>query len=178
MNEVRDLCEQYGLDDVTVFDDVQKKEIKDKVWELGRRRIWRESVKNRRVPFNRHYLKSPKLYMRRNRRESRLFFAFRIGELQFKDSRRGEFTKSHGDTNCFMEGCEEPDSLKHVMRCPKYPDELKFRLTDYNYDPYEQNEFIEYLKKLDSYRMYKFNLPIVFRPSLRKRLERELKPKG
>ena len=30
MNEVRDLCDKYGLDDVTVFDAVEKTEIKEK----------------------------------------------------------------------------------------------------------------------------------------------------
>ena len=175
MNEVRDLCEKYSLDDVTVFDDVSKERIKRNVWELGRMNLWDESVKNRRVPFNRTYIKTPKPYMRRNRYESRLFFAFRIGELQFKDYRRGEFTKIFGDTKCFAPRCQSPDTLEHVMRCSGYPSDLRFELTNYNYDPIEQEEFIQYLKRLDGYRASKYNLPVIYRPSLKKRLEREVR---
>ena len=175
MNEVRELCEYYDLDDVTVFDAVSKKEIKEKVCELGRRKLWRESVKNRRVPFNRHYIKTPKLYMRRNRREAKLFFAFRIGELQFKDNRRGEYTKKFGNTTCFMDGCNQPDSLQHVMSCNRYPADMRFGLSDFNHDPHEQNEFIDYLQKLDKFRLKEFNLPLIYRPSLKQRMERELK---
>ena len=71
-----------------------------------------------------------------------------------------------------MDGCNEPDSLRHVMLCDKYPSELRFDKTNYNYDPNEQEEFIDYLEKLDKFRANKFNLPVLYRPSLKKRLER------
>ena len=115
--------------------------------------------------------------MRRSRFESRLFFAFRIGELQFKDYRRGEFSKIFGDTKCFIDGCNERDDLYHVMRCEGYPSDLRFYETNFNYDPIEQENFIQYLKKLDSFRAKNFNLPVLHRPSLKKKLERELKLK-
>ena len=175
MNEVRDLCEKYNLDDVTVFDDVPKSEIKAKVWEQSRIRLWREAIKNRRIPFKRFYAKRPQLYMRKSRYDSRLFFAYRVGELQFKDCRRGEFSKVFGDTSCFVKGCEEPDSLLHVMNCSGYPADLRFVPDNFNYDPSEQDEFIDYLKRLDGFRAKMFNLPVLYRPSLKKRLERELK---
>ena len=79
-----------------------------------------------------------------------------------------------GNTKCFMDGCDEPDSLKHVMSCRKYPVEMRCYLDNYNHDPNEQDEFIEYLRKLDGFRAKHFNLPVMYRPSLKKRLEREL----
>lgn len=175
LDEVSNLCGLYGIDDVTLMDDVSKEEIKEKVWDKGRKDIWGDSVKNRRVPFNRYFFKTPKPYMTRSRYQSRLFFAFRIGELQFKDYRKGEFNKKFGNTECFMEGCNEPDRLDHVMRCEKYPSELRCELRNFNHDPNEQDEFIEYLTKLDKFRYDNFNLPVMYRPSLKKVLEREMK---
>ena len=113
--------------------------------------------------------------MTQSRYRSRLYFAYRIGQLQFKDYRKGEFTRIYGDVKCFMEGCEEKDDLEHVMRCQKYPADLRCELTNFNYDPDEQEEFMDYLERLDKFRAMKFNLPVLFRPSLKKRLERQLK---
>ena len=132
-------------------------------------------MKNRRVPLNRTYAKTPKPYFLETRYRSRLFFAFRIGELQFKDFRRGEFTRKFGDTKCFMPNCDNADSLVHVMECKHYPPELRFNFTNYNYDPIEQVEFINYLEKLDKFRALNFGLPVIYRPSLKAMIEKQLK---
>ena len=98
------------------------------------------------------------------RYDAKLFFAYRIGELQFKEYRRGEFRKKFGNTKCFADGCSEPDTLKHAMGCNGY--DQMFRKTEQDADPEVQQEFIEYLKKLDRERARKYSLPILYRKSL------------
>ena len=171
--EVRKLCGDYRLPDATK-ENIGKELIRDRIWEIGRVEIWKDTVKNKRVPFNRTHVRFLKQYMALDRYKSRLFFAYRTGELQFKEYRRGEFGKRFGNTKCFMNGCNEPDNLEHVMKCDRYPDELRFHYNNYNYDPDEQREFIEYLQKLDVYRGRQFDLPVLYRPSLRKQIERRL----
>ena len=97
--------------------------------------------------------------------DAKIFFAYRIGELQFKENRRGEFTKKFGNTRCFADGCSEPDTLQHTMVCDGY-DQL-FRKNNQDYDPDVQLEFIEYLKQLDKERHRKYSLPVLFRKSLK-----------
>ena len=109
------------------------------------------------------------------RYEAQRYFAFRIGELQFKDYRRGEFKKKFGNSKCFADGCSEPDRLEHVMKCDGYPDELRFRKQFYNHErTVDQKEFVDYLVKLDAYRAKYYYLPVLHRPSTRKMLEKRL----
>ena len=159
--EIRQICEMYQLEDATkVY--LDKNKIREKVWRVGREEVWKETLFNRRIPFNYTHMRRPKTYMRLPRYDARLFFAFKVGELQFKDYRRGEFKAKFGNTLCF--GCqEEPDTLEHVMRCKFY--ENRFYKTDFEYDPETQLEFIEYLKKLDRERNKRFKLPILYRKS-------------
>ena len=111
--------------------------------------------------------------MRMSRYQSKLFFAYRVGDLQFKDFRRGEFSKKFGNSNCFT-GCSQPDRLEHVMQCEGYPVELRCDLKYFDYDPVEQPMFVEYLEKLDAYRAKYYYLPLLYRPSTRKIIERRL----
>ena len=172
--EVKKLCEEYSLPDATI-ENIDKELIRDKIWEIGRIEIWKDTVRNKRVPFNRTHIKTHKNYMSMGRYLSKLFFAFRVGELQFKEYRRGEFNKRFGNTKCFMDGCDSPDNLEHVRTCDKYPEDLRFPDDNFNYDPNEQREFIKYLQKLDVYRGKQFDLPLLYRPSLKKQIERKLK---
>ena len=73
-----------------------------------------------------------------------------------------------------MSNCDQPDSLEHVMTCKYYPEDLRFDKTNYNYDPNEQEEFIEYLERLDKFRSSRFDLPVLYRPSLKKRIEKQM----
>ena len=112
--EVRKLCDMYDLEDSTEVC-LDKDLIREKVWRIGREEIWKETLYNRRIPFNPSHLKTYKPYMRLPRYEAKLLFALKVGELQFKDYRRGEFKAKFGNTLCF--GCqEEPDNLEHVMK--------------------------------------------------------------
>ena len=171
--EVQKLCNEYNLQDVTQFD-VDKEMIKLRVWEKARGDIWRETLRNGRVPFNRTHVKTPKPYQHQNRYRSQIFFAYRIGELQFKDYRRGEFRKKFGNTKCFAPGCSQPDTLEHVRKCDGYPPEVRFIPDNFNYDPTEQNEFIDYLIRLDAYRCKYFYLPLLYRPRMAVYLDKKI----
>ena len=162
--EVQKLCEYYNIEDVTQYH-VDKDLVKEKVWKMGRQEVWKETLHNRRIPFNDNHMKITKAYMRMPKYDAKLFFAYRTGELQFKEYRKGEFKKKFGNTWCF--GCgEEPDTLEHVMKCCYY--ERRFQEKDFNIDgTEEQLQFIEYLKKLDRERTVRFGLPILYRRSLR-----------
>ena len=154
---------------------IEKDFIKKKIWDKGRAEIWKETICNSRVPTSTSHLRSPKPYMALPRYQSRIYFAYRIGELQFKDYRRGEFKKRFGNTKCFADGCSEPDRLEHAMVCDGYPKELRFTRPNFNHDRTDdQKQFIEYLVKLDGYRAKYFYLPVLYRPSTRQILERQL----
>ena len=103
-----------------------------------------------------------------------MFFAYRMGELQFKDYRRGEFRKKFGNTKCFAPGCSQPDTLEHVRKCDGYPPEVRFIPDNFNYDPNEQNEFIDYLIRLDAYRCKYFYLPLLYRPRMAVFLDKKI----
>ena len=100
-------------------------------------------------------------YMQLPKYDSRLFFTYKIGELQFKEFRKGEFIKKYGNTNCFQPGCQSKDNLTHVMRCHQY--ENKFYETQIDSDENKMKLFIDYLKRLDKERAERFNLPIMYR---------------
>ena len=94
--------------------------------------------------------------------EARLFFTYRIGELQFKSYRKGEFIKKYGNVQCFERGCIEEDTLEHVMRCQDY--DIRYRQTMTHDSDYLQiKTFVQYLVELDGYRSRKFGLPIMYR---------------
>merc|ERR1711884_399258 len=101
--------------------------------------------------------------MRLPKYESRLFFAYRIGELQFKEYRRGEFKKRFGNTNCFADGCSQPDTLIHAVTCDGYNQTFQKHKLEHVMNPDIQLEFIDYLKKLDWERARKYGLPILYR---------------
>ena len=128
--------------------------------------IWKEAMKNKRIPFNHSHIKRGEMYWQMDKYEARLLFSYRIGELQFKNYRKGEFIKRFGDTMCF-EGCAAPDTLEHVMWCDRYPirywGNTKSIDKDYSLAP----SFVEYLRKLDAHRARRYGLPVMFRRSLK-----------
>ena len=172
ISEVRKLCEKYGIADVSK-EAVSVEFIKDKIWQAGRAEVWKETLSNSRLPKTMNHLRHPKEYMKLSRYQSKLFFAYRVGDLQLKDFRRGEFSKKFGNSKCFM-GCSQPDRLSHVMTCDGYPLDLRFNLSDFDYDPENQKKFIEYLMKLDAFRGKYCMLPLLYRGSLRAAAERKL----
>ena len=161
--EVKQLCEMYNLGDATeVF--LEKEHIKERIVHFGRTEIWKETLTNSRIPYNDNHMRSVKTYMRLPKYESRLYFAFKIGELQFKDYRKGEFKRRFGNTTCFADGCSGPDNLDHVRQCSGY--ESNFYKTDQEYNDWSRKEFISYLKKIDAERAKKYYLPVLFRNTL------------
>ena len=162
--EVRQLCEKYNLEDVTKVH-LEKSHIKEKVQNYGRVEVWKETLTNNRIPFNHTHLRSVKTYMRLPRYEAKLYFAYKIGELQFKDYRRGEFKRKFGNTKCFADGCSEPDTLEHVRFCTGY--DSRYTKTEHETDENVRREFIEYLKRIDAERAKKYYLPVLFRKSLK-----------
>ena len=142
---------------------VDKNLIKEKIYSHGREEVWKETISNRRVPFNDNHMKQVRLYMRLPKYDSKLFFAYRIGELQLKENRRGEFRKRFGNTKCFADGCSEPDNIQHMVTCDGY--ENTFKKLGQEMNPDIQLEFIEYLKKMDKERAKKYYLPLLFRKS-------------
>ena len=171
--EARELCEKYGIPDVTRFA-VEKDLIKEKIWDFGRIEVWKEALKNKRVPISFSHQKQGRPYMSLPKYDSRLYFAYRIGELQFKENRRGEYKKKFGNTQCFADGCTQPDTLEHALACKGYQ-------TKWNKDPSwifweDMNNikiFIDYLKRLDRERARFFYLPLLYRPGLKEVASRE-----
>ena len=162
---MRQLCERYGIPDV-YLDNVSKEDIKEAIWRVGRIEVWEESLKNKRIPFNHSHIKRGELYWKLNKYDSRLIFSYRIGELQFKHYRKGEFMKRFGNTLCF-EGCNEPDTLDHVMWCDRYPirywGNTKSIDKDYSLIP----SFVEYLKRLNDHRAREYGLAVMYQRSLK-----------
>lgn len=119
--EVRELCKKYKVEDVTSRY-VSKDIIRQKVWDFGRKEIWKEAIKNKRIPYSHNHLNKGNIlnYMQLPKYEARMYFTYMIGELQFKNNRKGEFIKRFGDLKCFQKNCENLDSLEHVMTCQYY----------------------------------------------------------
>ena len=147
-----------------------EKETLDRVInEKGRHDIWLETLKVRRVPVSLNGDKGKRLYFHLPRRESILIFHFRIGELQFLNSRRGEFMKLFGTTKCVL-GCDQPDNFFHMRECGRYMTKWQ---DDFNQDP---PRLLQFLKDLERERMERGqpSIPLVYR-----RFERHqvIKPK-
>ena len=167
--EASELCEYYNLPNI-IETESDKETIKLQVWDKGRFEIWEETLKSSRVPYNYTHLRRYRLYSTLPRFEAKLYFAYKIGELQFKENRRGEYRAKFGDTLCFAEGCNQPDTLEHVMTCSGY-----HKLDRWN-GKYELGQFedhdsirkaVDYLKHLDITRSHQYKLPLLYRPGLK-----------
>ena len=161
--EVAKLCELYELDDVSIYKN-SKDKIKENVWEYGRIEIWKETLGKKKIPYCDNHARRHRFYSTLPRYQAKLYFAYKIGELQFKDYRRGEYIKKFGDTLCFT-GCGQPDSLEHVMNCKGYA--TKWNGETGWEDLNSINTLVDYLRELDRERTSRFKLPVIYRQSLR-----------
>ena len=169
LKETKELCRIYNLPDVTEIR-VRKEDIKEMVWKKARIEIWENVMKNRRIPFRSNFGKTKKNYWKMPRYKAKLLLSYYIGELNMKDYKRNEMRKRFGNTNC-LEGCDEPDNLKHVMECERYetkPKNFKLDGTD--------EKLVNYLASLDKERFRKHEYPLVYRLDRKQRKKRN-KPK-
>ena len=162
IGEVKRLCEIYKLPDVTKYR-VKKERIKEYVWEKARQELWRNAMRNRRVPITTKVAKHKKLYWTLPKYEARLILSHNIGELNFKDNKRRESRQKFGNLRCFA-GCEENDSLEHVKQCERY--DTKFR--NFYIDGTDE-KYVRYLRALDIERWRKYQHPLTFRPNRKQR---------
>ena len=93
-------------------------------------------------------------YFVRSKLEAKLLLAMRIGELNFKLSRKRESIKKYGGLQCFVQSCLGSDGPQHVAECFGYDARLK--------PGYGEDQLVDYLKELHTERLRKYNLPLVY----------------
>ena len=157
VGEVKELCKKYGLPDITIHR-VTKRRIKEMVWDKARMKLCREANHNRRVPYNGAFKKEKKEYWGFNRIEAKLMLGYKTGELNFKEFKRWEMKKKFGNTDCFVIGCKNKDTLTHVMQCEGYETKPeKFALNG------RDRPMANYLKELDQERWKKYKISMIYR---------------
>ena len=152
--EVAAACDLYELPDVGE-NFVEKNVIDSSVKQAVATRLWLETFDSTKtfkhwtpeMTMNRSYFMMPKL-------ESKLLLALRIGELNFKLSRKRESLQRYGGLECFVGVCLGLDGPQHVSECFGYEARLK--------PGHSEKELAEYLKELHLERMKKYSLPLVY----------------
>lgn len=165
IGEVKQLCKQYGLPDVSERP-VEKDIVSEVITDKARMEIWEDTLAIRRVPVRLNEKKSGKLYFHLPKREAQLLLAYYVGELQFKNHRRNEFRKVFGDVDC-VNGCGGLDDFDHMKVCPAQS--VKWN-EDVDIHP---ETLLRFLKDLENQRMLSAGLPLIFR---RFESHRPLKP--
>ena len=154
MAEVNQLAEKYELPDVGVH--YCKKEVIDAtIKEAVMTRLWLETLDSSKTFKHwRPEKTSNQPYFLRSKLESKLLFVLRIGELNFKMSRRRESIKKYGGVHCWVKVCLGNDGPQHVAECFGYESRIK--------PGYTENELVDYLKDLHAERIRKFGQPLVY----------------
>ena len=167
--EVSQLCEEYGIPDVTI-ERMDKAVIKEAIWDYGRKEIWREALKNQRVPFNHTHKKQYKLYGSLPKFEAKLYFAYKVGSLRFKAFSKGESMRKYGNTDCWIPGCTGPDTLEHVLSCWGY--KTKYKGPGWEWEDLQSiKKVTKYLTELDLERLRRFGMSLVYRPGLKEAMK-------
>ena len=165
LKETSKLCEIYGLPNVVEYY-IKKETIKERVWSVARKEIWKNAMKNRKIPYKNTTEKTKKNYWSMPRRKAKLLLSYYIGELNMKDYKRHEMRVRFGNTNC-LAGCDKPDNLQHVMNCDRYltkPEKFKLDGTD--------ERLVEYLTELDKERFKMYEFPLTYRLDRSQRAKR------
>ena len=163
--EVKKLCEVYNLPDVTEHR-VTKESIKENVWLKARKELWKNTVRNKRIPIVPEFRKKKKNYWTFPKREARLIMSHNIGELNFKVNKKQESLKKYGNLNCIA-GCDEVDSYDHVKQCARYYTQAK----NYELDGTDE-KLAQYLVDLDNERFKRYAHPLVYRIGRKERRRR------
>ena len=157
IGEVRELCKKYNLPDINLTE-VCKERIKENVWRQARYKLWTDMINNRRAPYSFRPYKIKKDYWGLPKLDARLVLAYKTGELNFKEFKKREMTRLYGNTNCFIVGCREKDTLRHVMECEGYETKIK----NFPQDGQDKN-MAPYLRKLDLERWKYFECGLIYR---------------
>ena len=163
--EVSQLCEEYGIQDVTMMRE-NKEVIKEAIWNYGRIEVWQEALKDPRVPFNHTHDKQYKLYGSLPKYEAKLYFAYKVGSLRFKDYARSESIRKYGNSDCWIPGCTGPDTLEHVLSCWGY--KTKYKGPEWKWEDLKTIKRVaNYLTELDRERTRRFGMSLLYRPGLK-----------
>ena len=153
INEVKDNCMDYGIDDVTVTY-VHPKVIKEKIDRKVLDRQWLLDLKSKKPPLStRRESRAQKFYSTLPKNKAKLMLCYETGELNFRRGRRQEALKKYGSYECLVPFCKEDDTLVHVQTCPGYTARVKEGASPY--------EFIDYLAELELERNKRFNRSLI-----------------
>ena len=159
MTEVREICEEFKLPDITKYN-IGKEQLKLGMWKVARDNLWLAVLKDRRVPYQDTPKKFKKDYWKLERRRALLVFAFKIGNLDFRNNKKGEAMRKFGSVACLVPGCTGKDDLEHVLECSGYnskPGDGAFEGDDV--------ALAEYIDNLDSERFLAWRAPLLYRKS-------------
>ena len=157
ISEVKEICEQFGLPDITV-QNISKDKMKKQMWKVARDELWQTVLMDRRVPYQECPKKYKKDYWSLEKRRALLVFAYKIGNLDFRNNKKGEALRKFGSTACLASGCPGRDDLQHIIDCSGYdnkPEEGAFDGDDV--------KLADYLDKVDAERFSKWRAPLLFR---------------
>ena len=118
-------ADEYELPDVGVHY-CQKEVIDETVKEAVSTRLWLETLASSKT--FKHWTPektSNRPYFLRTKLESKLMLALRIGELNYKLSRKNESIKKFGGLDCWVKVCLGTDGPRHVAECFGYEARIK-----------------------------------------------------
>ena len=154
-SEVREACEQYVVPDVTT-NFVVKETVDSSVKLAVSTRLWLATLDSSKTfkHWNPDAWSQNKPYFVKSKLESKLLLALRIGELNFKLSRKRESIKKFGGLQCFVGSCLGQDGPQHVAECYGYEARLK--------PGNGEDQLAEYLRDLHVERLKKYGQPLVY----------------
>ena len=147
--------------------------MKETIWNHGRMEVWMETLSSRKIPFNAEHVSQYRWYGQLPKYEAQLFLAYKIGGLRFKYDCKGEFGRKYGDTDCFVEGCREPDTLDHVMYCRGYKSRYIGQGWQWE-DLTSVKKVTKYLTELNSERTRRFKIPLIYQPGLKEAFKKKV----
>ena len=152
--EVSRYSAQYELPDVGVHY-CEKRVIDRTVKEAVSTRLWLETLVSSKT--FKHWTPektSNRPYFLRSKLEAKLMLGLRIGELNFKLSRKTESIRRFGGLECWVKVCLGTDGPMHVAECFGYSARIK--------PGHSEDELVDYLVELHKERLKKFGQPLVY----------------
>ena len=120
VGDLKNLCAKYKIPDITLLP-LSKRYIKAACRDLSRRRSMMLTIGLRKVPPLMAQTRIWNDYYEYPLMQARAITAMRTGNLIFKNWCPWKFTKKNmGDLRCLYPPCQEPDTLKHVLKCDFY----------------------------------------------------------
>ena len=154
LEEVREYCAQYGLQDVTK-NYVPHSVIKETIELSVMNTLYIKHLEAKKPPpGERRNDCRVRFYSTLPKNQAKLYLCYEVGDLNFRRCRKQEALKRYGSFECLVPFCKEEDSYEHVRRCPGYSTQLK------KDDP-EPHEIISYLTILEEERFKKFKRSLI-----------------